>query len=173
MKISLLVAVAENRVIGRDGGLPWHLSADLKRFKKLTLGHAVIMGRKTFESIGRPLPRRRSIVLSRDPSYAPEGAEVAGSLDEALALAAGEDEDEDEVFVIGGGSVFAAALPKADRLYLTRVHAEVSGDVLFPDLDLGSWKLRSEERHAADERHDHAFSFLVYDRGEPGALPVP
>ena len=157
MRISLLLAMSENRVIGRDGGLPWHLSADLKRFKKLTLGHVVIMGRKTFESIGRPLPRRRSIVLSRDPAYAPEGAEAAASLDEALARAA----DEDEVFVVGGAGVFAEALPRADRLYLTRVHAEVEGDVVFPELDLGAWTLLSEERHEADERHEHAFSFLV------------
>lgn len=165
MKISLLVAMAENRAIGRDGRLPWHLSADLKRFKKLTLGHVVIMGRKTFESIGRPLPRRRSIVLSRDPDYVARGAETAGSLDEALARAAGED----EVFIVGGSQVFAEALPRADRLYLTRVHAEVEGDVFFPELDPDAWELLSEERHEADGRHDYAFSFLIL---EPVQTPV-
>ena len=164
MKISLLVAVSENRIIGKGGGLPWHLPADLKRFKRLTLGHAVIMGRRTFESIGRPLPKRRSIVLSRDPAYAPAGAETAAGLDAALALAAGED----EVFVIGGSEVFAEALPRADRLYLTRVHAEVEGDVVFDGLDLGAWELVSTERREADERHAHAFSFEVYARPPQG-----
>ncbi len=158
--ISLIVARSENRVIGRDGDLPWHLPADLKRFKRLTLRHTVIMGRKTFESIGRPLPRRRSIVLSRNPDYRPEGAEVAHGLERALELAAGET----EVFVIGGARVFAEALPRADRLYLTLVHAEVEGDVFFPEVDAEDWRLVSEERHEADDRHAHAFSFLTYER---------
>ncbi len=182
MRISLLVAVAENGVIGRDGRLPWHLPADLKRFKKLTLGHVVIMGRKTHESIverlGRPLPKRRSIVLSRDPCYSgggqtqhrsgggqtqhrcPPGVEVASSLEQALELASAEP----TAFVIGGAGLFAEALPLADCLYLTRVHAEVEGDVFFPEIDAESWRLVSEERHEIDERHRHAFSFLVYDR---------
>jgi dihydrofolate reductase len=120
------------------------------------------MGRRTFESIGRPLPRRRSVVLSRDPEYRAAGAEVAAGLDEALALAAGEE----EVFVIGGAAVFAAALPSAGRLYLTRVHAEVEGDVVCPPLDEGSWRLVEEERHAADERHAYPFTFQLYDRRE-------
>ena len=127
MSISIIVAASENGVIGRDGDLPWHLPADLKRFKKLTLRHAVVMGRKTYqsilESLGRPLPKRRSIVLSRDPGCQASGAEIASGLDQALKLAAGDD----EIFVIGGASVFAEALPKADRLYLTRVHAEGRG----------------------------------------------
>ncbi len=159
MKISLIVAMSENGVIGRGGDLPWHLSADLKRFKKLTLGHVVIMGRKTFESIGRPLPRRRSLVLSRDPAYRAAGAEVAASLEQALAMAAAED----DVFVIGGAAVFAEALPLADRLYLTLVHAEVDGDVTFPAVDTDSWRLISTERHEADAKHAYAFSFLVYE----------
>lgn len=162
MKLSLILAMAENRVIGRGNDLPWHLPADLKRFKALTLDHAIVMGRRTFESIGRPLPRRRSIVISRDPAYAADGVEVAHSLDEALQLAAGDD----EVFVIGGAAVFAAALPRADRLYLTRVHAEAEGDVTCPPLDDGSWKLLSEERHEADERHAYPFTFQVYERRE-------
>lgn len=160
MKISLILAMADNRVIGRDGDLPWHLPADLARFKKLTVGHTIVMGRKTFESIGRPLPRRRSVVVSRDPGYRAEGAEVAGSLEEALELTAGDG----EVFVIGGAAVFAEALPRADRLYLTRVHAEVEGDVVCPPLDDGSWRMVGEERHEADERHAHPFTFQVYDR---------
>ncbi len=162
MKLSIIVAAAENRVIGRDGGLPWHLSKDLKRFKKLTLGHALVMGRKTFESIGRPLPRRRSVVLSRDPVYRPPGAETAGSLEGALARLAKE--GEAEVFVIGGAEVFAEALPLAERLYLTRVHAQVGGDVCFPPFDPAAWRLVSSERHDADDRHAYPFSFEVWER---------
>lgn len=160
MKVSLILAMADNRVIGRDGGLPWHLPADLARFKELTVGHTIVMGRKTFESIGRPLPRRRSVVLSRDPGYRAEGAEVAGSLEEALELAA----EDGEVFVIGGAAVLAEALALAERLYLTRVHADVEGDVVCPPLDDGSWRIVQEERHAADQRHAYPFTFQVYDR---------
>ena len=169
MSISLIVAASENDVIGRDGALPWHLPADLKRFKKLTIGHDVVMGRKTYqsilESLGRPLPKRRSLVLSRDLEYRPLGAEMASGLEQALELAA----EDDEIFVIGGASVFAEALPRADRLYLTRVHADIEGDVYFPEVDLGSWKLVSEERHEANDRHAYAFSFLDYERLEPVA----
>jgi len=162
MKLSLILAMAENRVIGRGNDLPWHLPDDLRRFKALTTGHAIVMGRKTFESIGRALPRRRSIVISRDPEYAAEGVEVAHSLDEAIELAAGDD----EVFVIGGAAVFAAAVTAADRVYLTRVHAEIAGDVFCPPLDDGSWKLVSEERHEADDRHAWPFTFQVWERRE-------
>ena len=160
MRLSLILAMAENRVIGRDNDLPWRLPADLKRFKRLTLDHTIVMGRKTFESLPKLLPRRRSIVVSRNPSYRAEGAEVAGSLDEALALADGEA----EVFVIGGAALFAEALPRASRLYLTRVHAEVDGDVRCPPLDEGSWQLVEEERHDADERHAYDFTFQVFER---------
>ena len=170
MRISLIVAMAENRVIGRDGRLPWHLPKDLKRFKKLTVGHPMVMGRKTFESIGRPLPKRRSLVLSRDPAYRPPGAEVAASLPEALARLAADE----EAFVIGGARVFAEALPLAERLYLTLVHAEVAGDVRFPEIDAAAWKLLASERHTADDRHAYDFSFLCYEprssRHEPRAL---
>lgn len=160
MTLSLILATSENRVIGRDGDLPWHLPADLKRFKRLTVGHSIVMGRKTFESIGRPLPRRRSIVLSRDPTYRAEGAEVAASLERALELTAGED----EVFVIGGAGVFEDALPLADRLYLTLVHADVEGDVALEDFDRDAWTLISEDRREADDRHAHAFTFQTYER---------
>ncbi len=158
--VSLLVAMAENRVIGNRGELPWRLPADLRRLKRLTTGHAIVMGRRTWESIGRPLPKRRSIVLSRRPGYELKGAEVVSSLDEALALAA----DDDEVFVIGGAELFAAALGRADRLYLTRVHAEVEGDVWMPSFEDGSWELVAEEAHGADERHAYAFTFEIYER---------
>ncbi len=178
MKISLILAMSENRVIGRDGELPWHLPADLKRFKKLTLGHVVIMGRKTHESIverlGRPLPKRRSLVLSRvwpgqtNGHRAPD-VEVVSSLGQALELAAGET----EVFIIGGAAVFAEALPLADRVYLTLVHSQVEGDVSFADFDARRWQLVSEERHEANRRHAYAFSFLVYEPSPPKQIPLP
>ncbi len=158
-RLSLIVAVAENGTIGRDGALPWHLPDDLRRFKAVTLGHPIIMGRRTYDSIGRPLPGRRSIVLSRDPDYRVDGVEVAGSLDAALRAAA----DQDEVFVIGGAALFDAALPIADRIYLTRVHATVEGDVGFPQLDAKRWRLISDEPHAADAEHRFAFSFRIYE----------
>lgn len=160
MRISLVVAMAENRVIGRGNDLPWHLPADLRRFKALTTGHVILMGRRTFESIGRPLPRRRSVVISRNPDYRAAGAEVVGSLDEALARAAGED----EVFVIGGAAIFAAALPRADRIYLTLVHARPPGEVRFPPLDEAEWVVAEEEDHPADERHRWPFTFRRYER---------
>lgn len=170
MQISLIVAMAENRVIGRNGTLPWHLPKDLKRFKKLTVGHSILMGRKTFESIGRPLPKRRSLVLSSDPSYRPPGAEVFGDLATALAATA----REPEVFVIGGARVFADTLPLAHRLYLTLVHAAIEGDVRFPELETAAWQLTSEEAHPADAKHAHPFSFLCYEpRQLPAAPPAP
>lgn len=161
MILSILVAVAENGVIGREGRLPWRLPDDLRRFKRLTTGHTIVMGRRTYESIGRALPGRLSIVLSRDPDFTtPAGVEVVGSLDAALDACAGED----EVFVIGGESLFREALPRADRVYLTRVHAEPAGDVLFPNFDETAWDRVEIEEHAADEHHVHPFTFLAYHR---------
>lgn len=131
-----VVAVSENGVIGREGGLPWHLPEDLRHFRRLTVGHAIVMGRRTWESIGRPLPERRSIVVSRTPGFAPAGAEVAPDLDTALRLAR---ETDPEPRVIGGGQLYAAALPLATRVYLTRVHRVVDGDTFFPALDPAEW----------------------------------
>lgn len=152
--------MAENRVIGKGGGLPWHLPKDLQHFKKLTVDHTVIMGRKTFAEIKHPLANRRNVVISRDPEFHPRGAAVVPSLEEALALGA----TEPEVFVIGGGEVFRLALPRADRLYLTVIHADVPGDTFFPPLDQAAWVLEEEEHHPADEKHAHAFSFRRYRR---------
>ena len=160
MKLSLIAAVAENGVIGTGGDLPWHLPADLKAFKRRTVGHTIIMGRKTYDSIGRPLPRRRSIVLTRRKGYASEGVEVAGSLEEALEMVQGEE----EVFVVGGGEIYRQALPSADRLYLTRVHATPEGEVTFPPFDPTAWTLVEETPHPSDERHAHGFSFRTYER---------
>lgn len=160
MIVSLVVAMAENHVIGRAGGLPWHLPKDLQHFKRLTVDHTVIMGRKTFNEIKQPLANRRNVVISRDPSFQPRGATVVPSLDEALAMGA----TEEEVFVIGGGEIFRLALPRADRLYLTLVHAKVEGDTFFPSFDLATWALEDEEHHPADEKHAYPFSFRRYRR---------
>jgi dihydrofolate reductase len=164
-RLSLIVAMARNRVIGRDGKLPWHLSADLKRFKTLTLGHHIIMGRKTWESIGRPLPGRTSIVITRQPAYSAPGAYVADSLSSALKLA----RHDPEVFVIGGGQIYRAALPLADRIYATEVDAEFAGDTFFPAISSGEWHVSTRE-HSAAEGAQPGSLFVVYERrgSEPG-----
>ncbi len=160
MIVSLVLAMAENHVIGRAGGLPWHLPKDLQHFKRLTVDHTVIMGRKTFEEIKQPLANRRNVVISRDPSLQLRGATVVPSLEEALAMGA----TEEEVFVIGGGEIFRLALPRADRLYLTLVHAKPEGDTFFPSFDLATWALEDEEHHPADEKHVYAYTFRTYSR---------
>src|SRR5688572_24314058 len=141
MRISLIVAMAENRVIGRNNQLPWHLPADLKHFKSLTTGHSVIMGRKTFESMGKPLPNRRNIVITRQANFRADGVDTAHSLEEAISLAKGDA----EIFVIGGAEVFRDALNGADRLYLTLIHATIEGDVFFPEVDWSEWTLIEAE----------------------------
>ncbi len=158
--VTLIAAMAENRVIGRGGGLPWRLPDDMRHFKRLTVDHTVIMGRKTFDEIKRPLDNRRNVVITRNPDFRPHGATVVPSLAEALALGA----TEDEVFVIGGGEIYRLALPLADRLWLTVVHAEVVGDTTFPPFESDDWVLVSEEPHAADARHLHGFTIRRYDR---------
>lgn len=160
MIVSLIAAVTANDVIGRDNDLPWHLPDDLKHFKRLTTGHTVIVGRRTWESVGKPLPNRRWIVVTHRPDYAPAGAEVAPDLDRALALAAGED----EVFVAGGGVLFRDALARADRMYLTHIDAEVEGDAFFPAFDPAEWVVVEEKFHPIDDRHAFAFTFRRYDR---------
>ncbi len=164
MIVACIVAMAANRVIGRDGGLPWRLPADLKRFRRATTGHPIIMGRRTWESIGRPLPGRTSIVVTRRPDYeVPEGVLIAGSLSEALAAAA-EAEGSGTVYVIGGATLYAEALPRADRLLLTLVHDSPAGDVDFPPLDEQDWTLVEEEERPADEKNAHDLTFLTYER---------
>jgi dihydrofolate reductase len=162
MRITLIAALAENRVIGRANGLPWHLPADLARFKRRTEGHVVIMGRRTFDSVGKPLPNRRCIVVTRKHDYHPPGTEIAHSLEEAIER--GRETEREEIFILGGAEIYALALPDVDRLELTVVHAEVAGDTFFPECDLGAWTLIEDERHEADERHEHAFSFRIYER---------
>lgn len=160
MTLAIIAAVADNGVIGRGNGLPWRLPADLARFKQLTTGHTIIMGRKTYESIGRPLPQRRSIVITSNPAFHPNGVEVARSFDDALRLAAGDS----RAFAIGGAAVFEAALPHADELYLTRVHAAIEGDVVFPAFDERHWELVEAERREPDERNPYPVTFQVYRR---------
>src|SRR5262245_34417781 len=147
--VSLVAAMAENRVIGRGGQLPWRLPADLKYFKQLTVDHTVIMGRKTFDEIKRPLDNRRNVVVTRNKEFRPHGVTVVPSLKEALALGA----TEEEVFVIGGGEIFKAALPLASRIYLTVVHAQVEGDTFFPRFEEDAWVLSAEESHPADDKN--------------------
>ena len=158
--ISLVFAIAENGVIGRDGVIPWHLPDDLRRFKEITTGHTIVMGRKTFESIGKPLPGRHSVVLTRDREYEACGATVVHNLEDALSYGAGED----EVFVIGGAELFSQALPRANRVYLTTVHAEVAGDTTFGEFEESGWELIEEEYHDSDSTHRYPFSFRVYRR---------
>lgn len=160
MRISLIAAVAANRVIGRDNQLPWHLPEDLRRFKRLTMGHPMIMGRKTLDSIGgHPLPGRPTIVITRQEGYAPPGVAVAHSVDEALALAQG-----DEVFVAGGEEIFRGTIGRADRLYLTWIHAEFPGDTRFPDFDEREWRIVEREDRGPEGEVPYAYSFVVYDR---------
>jgi dihydrofolate reductase len=158
--LSLVVAIADNGVIGREGGLPWHLPDDLRHFKAVTLGKPVLMGRRTFESIGRALPGRRNLMLSRGATPAVPGVECVATLAEALQRCA----PAEELCVIGGAGVYAAALPLATRIHLTRVHASPAGDVHFPQIDWATWRETLRSEHAADERHAHAMSFITLER---------
>jgi dihydrofolate reductase len=168
MTISLIVAMSRNRVIGRDNRLPWRLPADLRRFQHLTMGHCLIMGRKTYESIGRPLPGRTIIVLTRQANYAPPGVLVAHTLEEALALARGE-----EVFIAGGAHVYQQAVALADRLYLTLIEEDIAGDASFPPLDESEWQLVSDQPHDADATNPYPYRFLVYERKRPTGGDAP
>jgi len=161
--VAIIVAVAENGVIGRDNALPWRLPGDLRHFKRITMGKPVIMGRKTWESIGRPLPGRTNIVISRNPAFAAEGAKVVTSLEEALALAGRIADRAGEAVVIGGAEIYRAALPQADRLYITEVHAEVEGDARLPAIDWNQWREASREYHAGEPD----YSFVCYERDGP------
>ena len=160
MILSIIVAAAENGVIGRDNGMIWKLSADLKRFKSLTTGHTVIMGRKTFESLGRALPNRRNIVISRNPAYRAAGCEMATSVENALKMA----DREEEVFIIGGGMIYRQMWDQADRLYLTIVHTHPQGDTHIPQVG-HHWKEVFREEHPADEKNEFGYTFVDYLRG--------
>jgi dihydrofolate reductase len=161
MKISLIVAMASNRVIGLNNQMPWHLSADLKKFKSITLGNPIVMGRKTFESIGRPLPGRSNIVISRNPDYNQTGCVVVNDLDSALISAC---QLAKEIFVIGGSALYEALLPRADRLYLTQIHHEFDGDTFFPEIDRDEWREVNREDIDNDPQVAFRYSFLQLER---------
>jgi dihydrofolate reductase len=162
--LSIIVAFAENGVIGNGNALPWHLPEDLRHFKHVTMGKPIVMGRRTFESIGKPLPGRTNIVITRNASFQADGVEVATRVDEALALARREAGADGEVVVIGGAEIYAATLPMADRLYVTEVHTSVEGDAVLPPVDWTQWREVSRERHAAQPPQRYAFSFVRYER---------
>ena len=158
----MIVAVSSNGVIGRGGGLPWYLPADLRHFKRITMGHHLVIGRRTWEELGKPLPGRTMVVVTRSRRFVAEGATIVGSLERALETAAADDEP----FIGGGAQIYRAALTRdlVDRIYLTRIHAEVEGDTFLPEIDFDEWHLVSEERHEADEKNEFPYSFLIYER---------
>lgn len=158
--ISIIVAIAHNNVIGASNSLIWHISEDLRRFKAITTGHPVIMGRKTYESIGRPLPNRTNVVITRQADFAVEGCTVVHSLQEAIALFP----ENEELFIIGGGQIYAEALPLAKRIYLTEVDADYEGDTNFPQWDRSEWNLIEEETFLRGEKFDKPFAFLTYEK---------
>jgi dihydrofolate reductase len=169
--LSMIVGTANNNIIGKDNDMPWHLPADLAYFKKVTLGKPIIMGRKTYESIGRALPGRRNIVISRDGSYSPqgkgsEGVDVVTSVEQALALVDGSNGEQavDEIMVIGGGAIYKHCLPAADRLYITHIKADIDGDTQFPSYDDGRWKKVKSELRESDEKNAYALDFCVYEK---------
>jgi len=162
MKISLIAAAAENNVIGKDNDLPWKLPDDMKFFKETTTGHHILMGRKNLESFGRLLPNRINLILTRDKSFEFKGAKIFHDLDKAIAFAANS--GEDELMVIGGGEIYKQALPQADKIYLTRIHSEIDGDVFFPKIDADKWEMTEEYFHPSDDKHKYGFTFQTFER---------
>ena len=162
MIISMIVAVAENNVIGKDNGMLWHIPADLKYFKAVTMGHHIIMGRKTHEAMGRVLPGRTNVIISRQENYEVEDAIVVHSLEEALKVA--EQNGETEAMILGGGTIYEQAISMANRIYLTRIYASFEGDTFFPELDENVWIETKQDRHEADEKNPIAYDFLEYER---------
>lgn len=162
MIISTIVATAKNNVIGKDNDIPWYLPADLKYFKKTTINHHIIMGRNCYESIGKPLPKRTNMVLTRNPFYMVSNCYVLHSLEEALQIA--KDNGEEEVFIIGGAQIYEIGMKYTDKLYLTEVDLEVEGDIIFPELNMDEWELISEEPHQADEKNEHDYVFKIFER---------
>jgi len=167
-RVALIWAMSRNRVIGRNNSLPWHLPADMVHFKTLTMDHPVIMGRKTYESLGRPLPGRTNIVISRDPAFRCVGCLTVGTLEDSLRVARQHmPAGKSQIFVIGGQNIYTQMLPRADRLYITLIDAEIDGDAMFPELDLSDWSEISREEHPADGRNSYPFTFLTLERKTP------
>jgi dihydrofolate reductase len=172
MRLSIIAALSTNNVIGRDNGIPWRQSTDLKRLKSLTMGHHMIMGRRTWDSLGKPLPGRIHVVVTRRDDFAPEGAVVVKSVEEAIEFV--EKSGDDEPFIAGGSEIFQLAMHRADRMYLTRVHAEVEGDTFFPDFDdVTEWHLTDSEHCEADEKNQYPYSFLTYERRGAAGHAIP
>ncbi|WP_188205976.1 dihydrofolate reductase [Alkalibacillus aidingensis] len=157
---SLIVAMDENQAIGYNKGMPWHLPNDLKYFKEVTQGHPIVMGRKTFESIGRPLPKRHNIIMTRDPQYQQEGCTIIHSWDQLKEVVT----DENEVFIIGGSELFQIAMPHVSRMYLTVIHEQFPADTYFPEVDFSEWNLVKKIRGERDEKNVYGHTFYVYDR---------
>lgn len=162
MIVSSIVAVTRNGVIGKDNDIPWDLPKDMRYFKKTTMNHHIIMGRKNYEAMGNPLPKRTNIILTRDPFYISSSALVAHSIEEALSIAF--DNGEEEAFIIGGGEIYKQSMPYWDRFYITEIEADIEGDVYFPEVDYSEWKLVSEEAHQKDDKNPYNFVFKVYER---------
>jgi len=162
MDISIIVAITENNIIGKANGMPWHLPADLKFFREKTTGHYIVMGRKTFESIGggRPLPNRVSIIITKQKNYKAEGCIIAHSLEEAIEIA----KDQDELFIIGGKQIYDQALAFANKMYITRIHTSIDGDTSFPQYDDSNWEMKSYTEREADEKNAYSLSFLVFEK---------
>jgi dihydrofolate reductase len=172
MRLSIIAALSTNNVIGRDNAVPWRQSTDMKRYKALTMGHHLITGRKTYESVGRPLPGRITVVVTRDREYQPEGVTVVGSLEEAFRIA--QQAGDDEAFINGGAQVYEQSMHRADRMYLTRIHAEIEGDTFFPEFDdVSEWQLVDSEHFEADEKNEYPYSFLTYERAAGAGHPIP
>jgi dihydrofolate reductase len=157
---SIIAAVSENNVVGKDNGLPWKLSADLKRLKSLTMGHHIIMGRKTWDSLGRALPGRVNVVITNRKDFRAEGAVVVNSLEEALTVSSGDT----EIFIFGGAEIFRKALPLVDKIYFTRVHARIRGDAFFPDFNLFEWQETQREEHHKDDKNEYDYTFVTLER---------
>jgi len=168
MKRSMIVAMAENRVIGINNKLPWYLPNDLKYFKQVTMGKPILMGRKTFESIGKPLPGRANIVITRNETWSAEGVRIVHSIDQAVSLATSicDIDGQSELMVIGGDQIYQTSLPEIDRIYLTQVHAEVKGDAFFPELDWSEWTEVGREDFVAEGPNPYDYSFIILDRSE-------
>jgi dihydrofolate reductase len=158
--LSIICAMDENRLIGCDNALPWHMPADFAWFRKNTLGKTVVMGRKTYESIGKPLPDRRNIIITRDSNYQMDGCEICASIDEALAVT----ENEEEIMLIGGASLYQQTISQADKLYITEIHSIFEGDAWFPAIETSLWNESWRKSHAADEKNPHSFSFVIYEK---------
>ena len=162
MKISAIVAAASNNVIGKNNDMPWHMPADLKHFKSITTGHHIIMGRKNYQSIGRPLPNRTNVIITSNRQFYVSGCKIVHSLEEALTIA--HEANEREAFIIGGGSIYNLALPIIDKIYFTEIHAQIEGDVFFPALSNKLWSCVQKEFHSADEKNPYDYTFKVFVR---------